>query len=265
MRGRGDFSRQPTRLLRMSGIRSPESPANKELSAMAHKMTIDIREPAYFWPDYSAPPSPPEEDQFFCVFLGTYPATPERVEIRDPRAPWDNPTCARIHKGLQYSDKQRVGIVDLVEWYHPNGSSRFKFPAIFAISQCNVKEWERRLESDITIFLEDNPGKKPLLIVSPDAEKALGTSIYADTIKEVENDSAGAEPRASTLEIAGVECLALLCAHPSPRSLRANERDDNDQTRTDRELALVRLAAKGLRYGKPESKCKRKLTRIFAT
>ena len=69
----------------------------------------------------------------------------------------------------------------------------------------------------------------------------------------------------SHLEIAGVECLALFCAHPSPRSLRANERDDNDQTRTDRELALVRLAAKGLKIRKPESKCKRKLTRIFAT
>ena len=72
---------------------------------------------------------------------------------RDPRAPWDNPTCARVGKGLQYNDEERVGSVDLVEWYHPNGNSHFKFPTKFAISQCNVKEWERRLESNITKFV----------------------------------------------------------------------------------------------------------------
>ena len=64
--------------------------------------------------------------------------------------------------------------------------------------------------------------------MSPDAEKALGRLRYENTTKEIENDIAAAEPRVRRLEIAGIECLALFCAHPSPRSLKANKRDDND-------------------------------------
>jgi len=157
-----------------------------------------------------------------------------------------------MHKALQYDDAQGVGIIDLIEWYHPSCSSAFKFTAVacFAVSDpVNLRDWESRVASDLTRFLKQNPGKAPLLVVDgSDVKQALYKSQFADTITAVENDIDGADPLAICLVVAGISCLAFECAHPSPRSATAGERDDNDattMTRTDRELALARLVAQG--------------------
>ena len=86
------------------------------LANNSRAISEDPQVPAQFWPDYLAPPSPPADDALCCVFLGTYPATPTELDI----------TGRRMHRALGYDDEQRVGIIDLVEWYHPS-SSTFKF------------------------------------------------------------------------------------------------------------------------------------------
>jgi hypothetical protein len=100
-----------------------------------------------------------------------------------------------MHRALGYDDEQRVGIIDLVKWYHPSGSSTFKFPADFAVSPLNLKEWERRVASDLTLFRKLNLGKAPLLLVGgSNVKQAIYKSQFVDTITAVENDIDGADP-----------------------------------------------------------------------
>ena len=222
--------------------------ANVELAKKNMAMSTSGSTAAQFWPSYSAPPSPPSDDAFFCVFLGTYPATPQRVNITHPDAPWENPTCAKIHKGLGFSREgsQRVGIVNLIEWYHPVGSTKFIFPETFALGAVNLKDWEDRLESDLKHFLQQNPGKRPLLYVGGQVpEKALRKSRFDASIGEFEEDNPGVQPRVIRITITGTICCAVICAHPSPRSIQSNQCDENDQSTVDQELSFVRLIAQG--------------------
>ena len=101
----------------VSGL-AVDSSANQKLAQL--RLSAPSSQNARLWPRYYAPPSPPTDNKYFIVFLGTYPATPQSLSVRHPDAPWNNPTCERIHAGLNYTDAQRVGIVDLVEWYQPN-------------------------------------------------------------------------------------------------------------------------------------------------
>jgi len=102
------------------------STTNVNLATMGLQMSTSQEIGAQFWPNYYAPPSSPCDFKYFLVFLGTYPATPKgNTDIRNESAPWSNPTCRNMHEGLHFSknNSQRVGIVDLIEWYHPSGAN----------------------------------------------------------------------------------------------------------------------------------------------